>query len=124
MLDLACGTGLATRALAHLGPRRVVGIDSSPATIEHARRHPTPDGVEISYLVDDAQVLSTVDHATFDGATCQLGLMDIPDLDATLAAVTRILKPRGWFVFVIGHPCFLVPDAAPTTVASGQAAVT
>lgn len=46
--------------------------------------------------------------------TCRLGLMDIPDLGATLRYVYRVLKPRGWFVFVVGHPCFLAPEA--TTV--------
>ncbi|MGH9235099.1 MAG: hypothetical protein ACRD0R_17375 [Acidimicrobiales bacterium] len=34
-----------------------------------------------------------------------------------------MLRPGGWFVFVIGHPCFLAPDAAPTTTAAGIDAV-
>ena len=78
-------------------------------------------------MQDDAQTLAGFGDASFAGATCQLGLMDIPDLDATLAAVARVLQPGGWFVFVIGHPCFLVPDAgraetpdgAPAAVISG-----
>jgi len=40
--------------------------------------------------------------------------MDIAGLDATLAAVHRVLVPGGSFVFVIGHPCFLAPDAFTT----------
>ena len=58
--------------------------------------------------------LATLGSHTFDGVTCQLGLMDIPDLDATLASVDRVLEPGGWFVFVIAHPCILVPEAKPT----------
>jgi hypothetical protein len=38
--------------------------------------------------------------------------MDIPDLDATLAAVRRVLRPGGSFVAVISHPCFLAPFAS------------
>jgi SAM-dependent methyltransferase len=112
VLDLACGTGLASRALVAGGAAQVVGVDASPEMIERAEQHaPGP-----TYLVDDAQALATVDDGSFDGVTCQLALMDIPDLDRTLATVRRVLRPGGWFVFVIGHPCFLVPDARPTTV--------
>lgn len=123
VLDVACGQGLATRALADVGARRVVGIDASMAMIERAKRHPIPAGADVSYAVDDAQQLATVDADTFDGVTCQLGLMDIPGLDATLDAIARVLKPRGWFAWVIGHPCFLVPDAHPTITPAGQPAV-
>ncbi|HXH55786.1 class I SAM-dependent methyltransferase [Iamia sp.] len=91
--------------------------------IELAEGHGAPPGVDVSYLVDDAQRLSLIDPATFDGATCQLGLMDIPDLDATLTSIGRILRPGGWFVFVIGHPCTLAPDATKTTAPDGRPAV-
>jgi SAM-dependent methyltransferase len=122
VLDVACGQGLATRALAAAGARHVVGIDSSEAMIEIARRDGSSDGT-VSYLVDDAQQLRSFEGEAFDGATCQLGLMDIPDLNATLSAVHRILKPHGWFVFVIGHPCFLVPDARATTTPEDKPAI-
>jgi SAM-dependent methyltransferase len=42
----------------------------------------------------------------FDGVVCNYGLSDIDDLDAALATVARLLKPAGWFVFSILHPCF------------------
>lgn len=123
VLDVACGQGLATRALAEAGATRVVGVDLSSAMIDHARRRGTPQGCEVSYAVDDAQDLTAFEAGSFDGVTCQLGLMDIPDLEASLAEVHRVLRPRGWFVFVIGHPCFLVPDAASDPRADGRPAV-
>jgi SAM-dependent methyltransferase len=55
-----------------------------------------------------------------DGVNCQLGLMDIPDLRATLSAVHRVLRPGGWFTFVIGHPCFLAPEAQTIEDATGR----
>jgi ubiquinone/menaquinone biosynthesis C-methylase UbiE len=121
VLDVGCGQGLATRAVAAAGAARVVGVDSSPEMVALAREHATPPSVE--YVVDDAQTLASLEAGSFDGATCQLALMDIPDLDATLAALCRVLRPRGWFVFVIGHPCFLVPDARPTEAADGTPAL-
>ena len=121
VLDVACGQGLATRALAGAGAARVVGVDSSPEMVALARGHAAPPSVD--YVVDDAQTLSSLGSGEFDGAACQLALMDIPDLDATLGTLSRVLRPGGWFVFVIGHPCFLVPEATPTTEAGGRPAL-
>lgn len=123
MLDLACGQGLATRALAAAGARSVVGVDASEAMIDLAGGHDTPTEAVVSYVVDDAQRLAGFRDAAFDGVACQLGLMDIPDLGATLRAVRRVLRPRGWFVFVIGHPCFLLPEAVRVTSVDGRPAV-
>ncbi len=123
VLDLACGQGLATRALAKAGALQVVGVDASAAMIELCQNHGVPRGTDVSYGVDDAQHLSSIGTRTFDGVTCQLGLMDIPDLGATLKAVARVLKPGGWFVWVIGHPCVLVPDAQRATMPDGRPAM-
>jgi SAM-dependent methyltransferase len=123
VLDVACGQGLATRAVATAGAARVVGVDASERMVDLARRHGAPEGCEVSYVVDDAQTLGAFDAASFDGVTCQLALMDIPDLDATLTAVRRVLRDGGWFAFVIGHPCFLVPDAETIVRPDGGAAV-
>jgi SAM-dependent methyltransferase len=121
VVDVGCGQGLATRALAGAGAARVVGVDSSPEMVAFARRHAIPPSVE--YVVDDAQRLASLESGSFDGATCQLALMDIPDLDATLEALCRVLRPGGWFVFVIGHPCFLMPEARPTRDGDGLLAL-
>lgn len=118
VLDIACGTGIATRALV-AGGAVATGTDASSAMIDLARSH----GGGVAYVVDDAQTLSTFADASIDGVTCQLGLMDIPDLGAVLAAVQRVLRPGGWFAFVIGHPCFLAPGAHPTTGPDGRPAV-
>lgn len=118
VVDVACGQGIGSRHLAGRGAK-VTAVDSSEAMVDIAERHGTPTGPRIRYLVDDAETLSKLEDSTFDGSVCQLGLMDIADLDATLAAIHRVLKPEGWFVFVIAHPCFLVPDAYTTETPAG-----
>jgi len=120
VLDLACGQGLATRAIAVAGVRRVVGVDASEEMVRLARSHGCPPGSEVTYTVDDAQRLDLFESESFDGVTCQLGLMDIPDLRSVLVAVHRVLKARGWFVFVIGHPCYLVPEAHSVPLDGGR----
>lgn len=119
VIDVACGQGLAARALAEAGAASVVGVDSAPAMLEIARERSAGDA-PISWRLDDAQRLASFGSARFDGATCQLGLMDIPDLPAALFAIRRVLKPRGWFVFVIGHPCFLAPHATTCADPDGR----
>jgi len=106
VLDVACGQGLATRALVEAGATSVTGVDSAEAMIDLARQRTDP-AAPVSYVVD--------------GVTCQLGLMDIADLDATVVAARLVLRPGGWFVAIIGHPCFLAPHAA-TTQLGGQPA--
>lgn len=106
--DLACGQGVLSRFMAERGAD-VTGIDLSERLLDFARRDEAADPLGITYRRDDAQVLTTVSDAAFDGVVCAMALMDIPDLSATLRTVHRVLVPGGWFVFVIMHPCFQSP---------------
>jgi ubiquinone/menaquinone biosynthesis C-methylase UbiE len=118
VLDIACGQGLASRSLAAAGAAEVVGLHNSEAMLELARLHGGPPNLR--YIRGDAQDLIGIDDESVDGVVCQLGLMDIPDLEAVLAAVHRVLRPHGWFVYVIGHPCFLAPEARTVQDAAGR----
>jgi len=120
VLDVACGQGIASRALAAAGARSVTGVDVTPEMLDAARRHEAAEPLGITYVLEDAQTLRALPDASYDLVTCQLGLMDIPDLPATLAAVHRVLRPGGSFVFVIGHPCFLAPQTQTVTAADGR----
>ena len=110
VLDVGCGQGVASRALAAAGAR-VTGADVTPGMVAAARRHEAAEPLGITYLESDAQDLAELHDEAFDLVTCQLALMDIPDLDATLAAVRRVLRPAGGLVAVLSHPCFLAPFA-------------
>jgi ubiquinone/menaquinone biosynthesis C-methylase UbiE len=122
VVDVACGQGLAARALAAAGAGSVTGVDSSPAMLALARAHEQAHPLGVRYVEDDARTLASLDDACADGATCQLALMDIPDLAPALAAMHRILRPAGWLVLVIGHPCFLTPEATTTVDSEGRPA--
>ncbi len=117
--DLACGQGRIARELARRGAH-VVGVDISAELLAMARRAEDTDRLGITYVHDDAQAIATIAAAQFDGAVCNLGLTDIPDLRATVQSVWRVLKPAGWFVFCIPHPCFEPPHADWLTTAEGQ----
>ena len=65
-------------------------------------------------MQEDAQSLSSFSDALFDGVLCNLALMDIEDLPATAHTIQRILRPGGWLIFSILHPC------APVTSVEGS----
>ncbi|HEU5440330.1 MAG TPA: class I SAM-dependent methyltransferase [Ktedonobacterales bacterium] len=103
--DLACGQGRVARYLADQGAR-VVGIDFSAKLLAIARRHEAAEPRGIEYLHADARSLDGVAAAAFDGVLCFMALMDIADLAPTLRSAARVLRPDGWFVFAILHPCY------------------
>ncbi len=108
--DLACGQGLVARELAQRGAS-VTGLDLSAKLLEIAQCEEAAAPLGLSYLQDDVQTASTQRAASFDGVTCNMALMDIPDLRAVFGTVRRILQPGGWFVFCITHPCFTSPNS-------------
>lgn len=123
VLDVACGQGIAARHLANLGAV-VTGTDNSANMLANARRHAEQAGAEISWVEADAQDLAPFADASFDLVTCQLALMDIPDLDAALRAIRRVMRSDASLVFVIGHPVFLTPGARMEPGADGTTEVT
>jgi SAM-dependent methyltransferase len=114
--DLGCGEGHLTRYLAGQGGR-VVGVDISAALLQLARERSGPDA---RFVQDDAQQLRTLPDVAFDLVVSNLALMDIPDLEATYAAVQRVLRPGGRFVFAITHPCFQAPGTRIETDGAGN----
>ncbi len=94
VLDLACGTGSLTRALAKkAGPDGyVLGIDFSKEMLREAEKKPMP-GVE--YRLGDATDLIGVEDGSFDAATIAYGARNIPDLDALFSEMARAVRPGG-----------------------------
>ena len=122
--DLACGQGMVSRSLAQQGAH-MVGVDLSGKLLELARGYQNDNAQRITYVQSDAQALAFANE-TFDGVVCNMALMDIPDLRTVLLNVTRILKPEGWFVFSLTHPCLETIKAQPRWMQdeSGVRAVT
>jgi SAM-dependent methyltransferase len=114
VLDLACGEGYLSRYLAPLGPRTITAIDLSSSLIDVARERCEAENV--SFRVDDARTLATIDDSSMDVVVSQMAMMDIADHVATFRAVRRVLAPDGMFVFSCLHPCF----QSPTNIPEGQ----
>lgn len=117
--DLACGQGRVARHLADRGAS-VVGIDLSEKLLAIARRHEEARHRGIEYLHADARNLEGVEDAMFDGVLCHMALMDIPELAPTLRSVARVLRPGGWFVLSILHPCYHTARSGESELPEGS----
>lgn len=105
ILDLGCGDGGYSRALAHKGAV-VTAADCSEAMIEYARNKAIEEGLQINHSVINANVLDDFSDNQFDIVLCSMMLMDVEDLDGTLKEIHRVLKPKGTVFISILHPCF------------------
>jgi ubiquinone/menaquinone biosynthesis C-methylase UbiE len=104
VLTIGCGQGRDARLLADLGAT-VTGVDSSERLLTYARQLEQDGPRGIRYVSGSAHDLAPFDDESFDGVVCYMALIDIPDLESTIAAIARVLRPGGWFAFSIVHPC-------------------
>ena len=65
--------------------------------------------------------LSKCPDGPFDGFVCLWALIDIPGAEVTLASVARVLRPEGWFVMGVTHPCFYSPESSDVVDDNGVA---
>jgi SAM-dependent methyltransferase len=102
-LDVGCGTGLATAAVAELG-WSAVGVDLSEDMLETARGR----GVEV---VQGSAVELPFEDKTFDAAVSIWTHGDIDDFLAAMKEIARVLLPERPVVYIGGHPCFVGPHS-------------
>ena len=96
-IDLCCGTGDVTFALARsIAPKgKVVGIDFAGKTLAIAqRRHQKLPGLAISWINIDATNTGLESHS-FDGALMAYGLRNLNNPLDGLIEIHRLLKPGG-----------------------------
>lgn len=97
VLDVACGPGNVTRALASgvIGDGLVVGVDASETMLGRAVADTPADGPpDIAYVRCDAVRLPFRDD-TFDAVCCFGALYLFDDPWAALAGMARVLRPGG-----------------------------
>lgn len=92
-VDVGCGGGLLSEALARLGAE-VVGIDAGSEAIATAAAHAADSGLAIDYRVATAEELAAAGER-FD-LVCALEIVEhVADVDAFLGAVAALARPGG-----------------------------
>jgi 2-polyprenyl-6-hydroxyphenyl methylase/3-demethylubiquinone-9 3-methyltransferase len=97
VLDVGCGGGFASEALARRGGL-VTGVDIAEKALEVARRHALLEGLSIEYLAARAENLP-FESGTFDVVTCFDVLEHVPNVENVVREVRRVLRPGGVFLF-------------------------
>lgn len=105
IVDVGCGTGRWTLALAAAGAR-VTAVDFSAEMLARARAK--PGAAQVSFVVHDITRPLPFAAAAFDGATCCLVLDHIPDPPATLAELARVVRPGGFVLITVMHPAMML----------------
>ena len=94
VLDVGCGGGILTEAMARSGAR-VTGIDLSEKALRVAELHLLESRLDIRY-----EKSSVEDYrGTFDVVTCMELIEHVPDQGSLVAACARLVRPGGHVFF-------------------------
>jgi 2-polyprenyl-6-hydroxyphenyl methylase/3-demethylubiquinone-9 3-methyltransferase len=98
VLDVGCGGGILSEAMARLGAS-VTGIDLSENPLKVAQLHLLESGLDIDYQLASAEQLSAQSEGQFDVVTCMELLEHVPDPSSTVAACAKLATPDGRVFF-------------------------
>ena len=111
VLDLGCGAGAGTVALARAGAR-VVAVDTDDRNLADTRDRAEQAGVRVETHHGPLAELAFVRADTIDAAVSSYGLTTVSDLDRVFRQVHRVLRTDRPFVFSLPHPAFVMLDPA------------
>ena len=94
VLDVGCGAGLLSEALAGEGAQ-VVALDLAPELIKIAKLHRLETGVSVDYRLQSVESLAAEMPGQFDAITCMEMLEHVPDPGSIIDACATLLKPGG-----------------------------
>jgi SAM-dependent methyltransferase len=102
VLDIGCGVGRLTRALAHR-VAHVYGLDVSSEMLRLAQDH-NRELENVDWLHGDGEGLGVLEDGSVDGCFSHVVFQHIPDPEVTLNYVReigRVLRPDGWTLFQV-----------------------
>lgn len=94
VLDVGCGAGLLSEALAREGAQ-VTALDLAPELVKVARLHGLESGVKVDYRLQSVESLAEEMPGQFDAVTCMEMLEHVPDPGSIIRACATLLRPGG-----------------------------
>ena len=102
VVDIGCGVGRLTRALAARAGH-VYGLDISAEMLARAREH-NADLQNVTWVHGTGRDLAGIDDRSVDGCFSHVVFQHIPDPSVTLSYIRdmgRVLRPGGWALFQV-----------------------
>ncbi|MFI5047567.1 MAG: class I SAM-dependent methyltransferase [Acidimicrobiia bacterium] len=106
LLELGCGTGAVSIALAHQGAV-VIGVDTDPERLAQARSRDDAAEVRVDWHAGDLADLAFLRADSIDAVVSVHALAEVDDIARVFRQVERVLKPSAAFVFSYEHPMAL-----------------
>lgn len=97
VVDVGCGGGILTEALARSGAK-AVGVDMAAESIEAARAHALSNSLEVDYQIKTAEELAS-ESDLFDVVTCMEMLEHVPYPESVIRSCAKLVKPGGFVFF-------------------------
>ena len=94
VLDVGCGGGILSEALAQKGAE-VTGIDAGEESLRVAKEHAEKSGLEVHYLCSTVEEYSESNQGKYDIVTCMELLEHVPDPAAIVLACSKLVKSGG-----------------------------
>jgi 2-polyprenyl-6-hydroxyphenyl methylase / 3-demethylubiquinone-9 3-methyltransferase len=94
VLDVGCGGGILSEAMARAGAQ-VLGIDLSRPVLDVAELHALEGNVPVEYRAVSAEDLAQERPASFNLVTCMEMLEHVPDPAAAVQALAALARPGG-----------------------------
>jgi len=98
VIDVGCGGGILSESLAAAGAK-VTGLDVAKKALQVARLHLHESGLQVRYVETTGEAYADEAPGTADVVTCMEMLEHVPDPQAVLNAIGRMLKPGGHAFF-------------------------
>ncbi|HET8728623.1 MAG TPA: class I SAM-dependent methyltransferase [Alphaproteobacteria bacterium] len=109
--QLCCNNGRELLSVRNMGAGRCVGFDQSAAFLSQARELAAVGGIDCTFVETDVHAIGPEFDAAFDIVVVTIGVFGwMPDLDAFLAVVSRLLRPGGRFFVYEEHPILNMVD--------------
>ena len=94
ILDIGCGGGILSEAMAKSGGR-VTGLDVESEAIASAQKHAETQGLSIQYVCQPIECFRSDEVGIFDVITCMEMLEHVTEPQLVIQHAARLLKPGG-----------------------------
>lgn len=98
VVDIGCGGGILTEAMAKRGAQ-VTGIDKSNALIEVAKKHAKENQLAIEYTLTEAESFAKKHSQSYDVVCCMELLEHVPNPSSLIQACSDLAKPGAHIFF-------------------------